>query len=61
MLDLGDGKFAIAAGDVHCTFDPMLGQGANLASYSAFILGEAHPSRALPSTRSSANASIGGV
>ena len=39
-LDLGDGKFAIAAGDVHCTVDPMLGQGANLASHSALILGE---------------------
>ncbi len=39
-LDLGDGKFAIAAGDVHCTVDPMIGQGANLASHSAFVIGE---------------------
>lgn len=39
-LDLGEGKFALAAGDVHCTVDPMLGQGANLASHSARVIGE---------------------
>jgi len=39
-LDLGDGKFAIAAGDVHCTVDPLLGQGANIASHAAFVSGE---------------------
>jgi 2-polyprenyl-6-methoxyphenol hydroxylase-like FAD-dependent oxidoreductase len=40
MLDLGDGKFAIAAGDIHCTVDPLLAQGANGASHEAFVLGE---------------------
>ena len=39
-LDLGDGKFAIAAGDVHCTVDPLLGQGANIASHAAIVLAE---------------------
>jgi 2-polyprenyl-6-methoxyphenol hydroxylase-like FAD-dependent oxidoreductase len=39
-LDLGDGKFAIAAGDVHCTVDPLLAQGANGASRAAFVLAE---------------------
>jgi len=39
-LDLGNGRLAIAAGDVHCTVDPLLGQGANIASHAALILGE---------------------
>jgi 2-polyprenyl-6-methoxyphenol hydroxylase-like FAD-dependent oxidoreductase len=39
-LDLGGGKFAVAAGDVRCTVDPLLGQGANIASHSAFVLAE---------------------
>jgi 2-polyprenyl-6-methoxyphenol hydroxylase-like FAD-dependent oxidoreductase len=39
-LDLGSGKFAVAAGDVHCTVDPLLGQGANIASHSAFVLAD---------------------
>jgi len=39
-FDLGDGKFAIAVGDVHCTVDPLLGQGANIASHSAIVLAE---------------------
>jgi 2-polyprenyl-6-methoxyphenol hydroxylase-like FAD-dependent oxidoreductase len=39
-LDLGDGKFAIAAGDIHCTVDPLLAQGANNASHAAFVVGE---------------------
>ena len=40
FLDLGEGKFAVAAGDVHCTVDPLLGQGANIASHSAMALAE---------------------
>lgn len=39
-LALGDGKFALALGDVHAVVDPLCGQGANMASYSAFVLGE---------------------
>lgn len=37
---LGGGKFAIALGDVHAVVDPLCGQGANIASYAAFVLGE---------------------
>jgi 2-polyprenyl-6-methoxyphenol hydroxylase-like FAD-dependent oxidoreductase len=37
---LGDGKFAIALGDVQAVVDPLCGQGANMASYAAFVLGE---------------------
>lgn len=37
---LGNGKVAIALGDVQATVDPVLGQGANLASHAAFILGD---------------------
>lgn len=36
-----DGRYAIALGDVHSVVDPMMGQGANMASYAAFVLGEA--------------------
>lgn len=32
-----NGKHALAIGDVHCTVDPVNGQGANIASYSAFV------------------------
>jgi 2-polyprenyl-6-methoxyphenol hydroxylase-like FAD-dependent oxidoreductase len=39
-VELGDGKLAIAVGDVHSVLDPVMGQGANIASYSAFVLGE---------------------
>jgi 2-polyprenyl-6-methoxyphenol hydroxylase-like FAD-dependent oxidoreductase len=39
-VDLGDGKIAIAVGDVHSVVDPVIGQGANIASYSAWVLGE---------------------
>jgi 2-polyprenyl-6-methoxyphenol hydroxylase-like FAD-dependent oxidoreductase len=39
-VDLGDGKLAIAVGDVHSVVDPVIGQGANIASYSAWVLGE---------------------
>ena len=31
---------AVALGDVQAVVDPVLGQGANMASYSAWILGE---------------------
>ncbi|MBS0436838.1 MAG: monooxygenase [Proteobacteria bacterium] len=37
---LADGKFAIALGDVQAVVDPLCGQGANMASYAAFVLGE---------------------
>ena len=37
---LDGGKMAIALGDVQATVDPVLGQGANMASYAAVILGE---------------------
>ena len=37
---LDDGKLVVALGDVHAVVDPVLGQGANMASYAAFILGE---------------------
>jgi hypothetical protein len=40
QLALGDGKFAIALGDVQAVVDPLCGQGANMASYAAFVLGE---------------------
>ena len=38
VAHLGDGKCAIAVGDTHVTFDPVLAQGANIGSYSAFVL-----------------------
>jgi 2-polyprenyl-6-methoxyphenol hydroxylase-like FAD-dependent oxidoreductase len=37
---IDDGKFAIAVGDVHSVVDPMMGQGANVASYSACVIGD---------------------
>jgi 2-polyprenyl-6-methoxyphenol hydroxylase-like FAD-dependent oxidoreductase len=37
---LGGGKFAVALGDVQTVVDPLCGQGANMASYAAFVLGE---------------------
>lgn len=37
---LGDDKFAVALGDVHAVVDPLCGQGANVASFAAFVLGE---------------------
>jgi len=40
-LDLGAGKYAIALGDVHVTVDPLMAQGANIGSYSAFVLADA--------------------
>ena len=38
---LGNGKFAMALGDVHIVVDPIIAQGANNASKCAFVLGEA--------------------
>jgi 2-polyprenyl-6-methoxyphenol hydroxylase-like FAD-dependent oxidoreductase len=38
---LGSGKFALAMGDAHCVVDPVNGQGANSASYSAWVIGQA--------------------
>jgi 2-polyprenyl-6-methoxyphenol hydroxylase-like FAD-dependent oxidoreductase len=38
--EFADGKCAIALGDMHSVVDPMMGQGANMASYAAFVLGE---------------------
>ena len=35
-----NGKYAVAVGDTHVTVDPVTGQGANIASWSAFKLGE---------------------
>lgn len=37
---LENGKLALALGDVHAVVDPVLGQGANMASYAAIIAGE---------------------
>ena len=37
---LDDGTYAIAVGDAHVTVDPLVGQGANSASFSAWVLGE---------------------
>lgn len=39
-VEFDGGKCAIALGDVHSVVDPMMGQGANVASYAAFVLGE---------------------
>jgi 2-polyprenyl-6-methoxyphenol hydroxylase-like FAD-dependent oxidoreductase len=38
---LSNGKFALAMGDAHCVVDPVNGQGANSASYSAEVIGRA--------------------
>jgi 2-polyprenyl-6-methoxyphenol hydroxylase-like FAD-dependent oxidoreductase len=40
VVEFDGGKCAIALGDVHSIVDPMMGQGANVASYAAFVLGE---------------------
>ncbi|WP_420467494.1 styrene monooxygenase subunit StyA [Panacagrimonas sp.] len=39
-IRLDSGKIAISLGDVQAVVDPVLGQGANMASYAAWILGE---------------------
>ncbi len=41
VAPLGNGRFALAVGDVHVVNDPGLGQGANAASHAAWTLGEA--------------------
>ncbi|MDQ4122946.1 MAG: monooxygenase [Acidobacteriota bacterium] len=41
FTSLGNGKFAMALGDVHVLVDPIIAQGANTASKCAWILGEA--------------------
>ncbi len=38
---LSSGTYALAMGDAHCLVDPVNGQGANSASYSAFVIGQA--------------------
>ncbi|MCC6178858.1 MAG: monooxygenase [Chloroflexi bacterium] len=38
---LANGRYALAVGDVHVLNDPILGQGANAASYAAWVTGEA--------------------
>lgn len=38
---LDDGTYAIALGDAHVVMDPVVGLGANAASFAAWILGEA--------------------
>jgi 2-polyprenyl-6-methoxyphenol hydroxylase-like FAD-dependent oxidoreductase len=38
---LSNGKMALAMGDVHVIVDPVNGQGANSASYSAWTIGQA--------------------
>ena len=40
VVQFDGGKCAIALGDLHSVVDPMMGQGANMASYAAFVLGE---------------------
>jgi len=37
---LDDGTLALSLGDVKATVDPLLGQGANMASHAAWVLGE---------------------
>ena len=38
---LDGGRYALAVGDCHVVVDPLMGQGANSASYSAWTIGEA--------------------
>ena len=40
-IRLSCGTFAVAIGDAHTVIDPLIGQGANTASHSAWVLGEA--------------------
>jgi 2-polyprenyl-6-methoxyphenol hydroxylase-like FAD-dependent oxidoreductase len=39
-VELEEGHCAVALGDIHSVVDPMMGQGANMASFAAFVLGE---------------------
>lgn len=38
-VQLPSGTFALAVGDCHTAVDPVMGQGANAASHSAFVVG----------------------
>lgn len=38
---LSSGRYALAMGDAHCVVDPVNGQGANSASFSAWVIGHA--------------------
>ncbi|WP_020420388.1 styrene monooxygenase/indole monooxygenase family protein [Amycolatopsis sp. ATCC 39116] len=38
FLSLGDDRFALALGDAHVVVDPVMGQGANIAAYSAAVV-----------------------
>ncbi|GAB3582747.1 hypothetical protein GCM10027445_56470 [Amycolatopsis endophytica] len=38
FLPLGEDRFALALGDAHVVVDPVMGQGANIASYSAGVV-----------------------
>lgn len=40
VAEFDGGKCAVALGDVHSVVDPLMGQGANVASYAAFVLGD---------------------
>jgi 2-polyprenyl-6-methoxyphenol hydroxylase-like FAD-dependent oxidoreductase len=40
VVEFEGGKCALALGDVHSVVDPIMGQGANVASYAAFVVGE---------------------
>jgi hypothetical protein len=40
-IQLPNSKFAMALGDAHVVIDPVTGQGANTASHSAWVLGQA--------------------
>ena len=40
FVEFGNGKIALAMGDVHNTVDPVIGQGANSASYSAQVVAD---------------------
>jgi Styrene monooxygenase A putative substrate binding domain len=39
-VKLANGATAVLLGDAHATVDPLLGQGANMASYAAHLLGQ---------------------
>jgi 2-polyprenyl-6-methoxyphenol hydroxylase-like FAD-dependent oxidoreductase len=39
-IKLANGATALLLGDAHATVDPLLGQGANMASYAAHVLGQ---------------------
>jgi Styrene monooxygenase A putative substrate binding domain len=39
-IKLANGATAVLLGDAHATVDPVLGQGGNMASYAAHVLGE---------------------